>query len=196
MNFLAHAYLSYGEDSILTGNLMADFIRGKPSLLLPQKITEGIFLHRQIDDFTDHHPVNLEVKQVFKATAGRFSGVFLDIAYDHFLSNHPVYFPQEHTILNFSKEIYAKVDNHLSHAPVEFRDLFFRMKTDNWLIRYRHAQNISGSFRSISMRTRYITDTRPIYEAFIQNKKELESAFYTFFPDLETHVKNLLFSKG
>ena len=57
MNFLAHAYLSFGQEEILVGNLVADFIKGKELRQFSEDIQIGILLHREIDSFTDTHPL-------------------------------------------------------------------------------------------------------------------------------------------
>ena len=66
MNYLAHAYLSFGEPDILIGNMISDFIKGKKQFdyLLP--VQKGIQLHRAIDEFTDFHAVTKEAKQLLK----------------------------------------------------------------------------------------------------------------------------------
>ena len=55
MNFLAHAYLSFNDPDVLMGNMMADAVRGKQADEYPDKIRNGILLHRRIDAFTDQH---------------------------------------------------------------------------------------------------------------------------------------------
>jgi len=55
MNYLAHAYLSFGNQDILTGNMISDFVKGKTKFDYPLTIQKGIYLHRQIDSFTDSH---------------------------------------------------------------------------------------------------------------------------------------------
>jgi acyl carrier protein phosphodiesterase len=60
MNFLAHIYLSGSEHEILIGNFIADSIRGKQFDAYQNSIQQGILLHREIDEYTDSHPVVLE----------------------------------------------------------------------------------------------------------------------------------------
>ena len=58
MNFLAHILLSGAEDDLLKlGNFMGDTVRGKQYLDYPEEVQRGILLHRQIDTFTDAHPL-------------------------------------------------------------------------------------------------------------------------------------------
>ena len=193
MNFLAHAYLSFGDPALLTGNLMADFIRGKPLPDLPEAIRKGIYLHREIDDFTDHHPVNHEAYGLFRETAGRFAPVFLDIAYDYFLATDTRYFPDQAALDRFAAQTYRGVEQHLDHTGERFQGLFVRMRDQDWLARYNDPLSIARSFHSVTYRTKHITDTGPVYEAFLAREHALREAFSGFFPDLEAHVKNMLF---
>jgi acyl carrier protein phosphodiesterase len=55
MNFLAHIYLSGDSEDLLIGNFIADFVKGKQYEQFVGSIQKGIFLHRQIDYFTDTH---------------------------------------------------------------------------------------------------------------------------------------------
>ena len=50
-------------------NLHGDFVRGKDFSHLPEKLQEGIRLHRMIDDYIDHHPVVLELDAKVVRTA-------------------------------------------------------------------------------------------------------------------------------
>jgi len=56
MNFLAHAHLSFNDESLLVGNLIADAVKGKQFFLFSESIRKGMLLHRKIDAFTDSHP--------------------------------------------------------------------------------------------------------------------------------------------
>lgn len=193
MNFLAHAYLSFGVPEILTGNLMADTVKGKPSEDLPEKIRQGIYLHRAIDSFTDTHPENRKALEFFRPTAGRLAPVFLDIAYDHFLANHAPIFAVENDLKQFAEKTYNSVNLHLNFTPEKFRFLFQRMKQHDWLSGYRKEENMARSFHSVTLRTTLINDTLPIFHTFISAKSSLHDHFLRFFPDLENHVKNMLF---
>src|SRR4051812_26110944 len=83
MNFLAHAYLSFGRADILTGNLISDFVKGKAQYTYPEQIQKGIRLHRAIDTFTDTHDATKEAMHFFKTPYRLYSGPIVDILYDH-----------------------------------------------------------------------------------------------------------------
>ena len=88
MNFLAHIYLSGNNDLIKIGNFMADGIRGNDYLKFPDDVKKGILLHRQIDTFTDLNPIYRKSKHRLHAKYGHYSGVIMDILYDHYLAKN------------------------------------------------------------------------------------------------------------
>ena len=57
MNFLAHLYLSGDDEEQIVGNFIADHVKGKAIESYSDGIRAGIMLHREIDVFTDSHPV-------------------------------------------------------------------------------------------------------------------------------------------
>ncbi|EFD2361312.1 ACP phosphodiesterase, partial [Escherichia coli] len=56
MNFLAHLHLAHLAESSLSGNLLADFVRGNPEESFPPDVVAGIHMHRRIDVLTDNLP--------------------------------------------------------------------------------------------------------------------------------------------
>lgn len=74
MNFLAHLHLAHLADSSLSGNLLADFVRGNPADEWPADVVEGIFMHRRIDVLTDNLPEVTEAKAWFRAETRRVAG--------------------------------------------------------------------------------------------------------------------------
>src|SRR5689334_4143619 len=86
MNYLAHAYLSFGDAEILAGNVFSDFVKGKKKFDFPHRIQLGIDLHRSIDQFTDDHAASIAAKQFFKPAYGLYASAFVDVVYDHFLA--------------------------------------------------------------------------------------------------------------
>ena len=87
MNYLAHAYLSFNDPEILTGNLISDFVKGKKKFDYPRGIQNGITLHRAIDNFTDTHETTRQAKEVFRPHYRLYAGAFVDVVYDHYLAN-------------------------------------------------------------------------------------------------------------
>jgi len=85
MNYLAHAYLSFGRPGLLAGNMISDFVKGKKKFDYPAEIQNGIALHRFIDSFTDSHSATKEAKVIFRPAYRIYSGAFIDVVYYLFL---------------------------------------------------------------------------------------------------------------
>ena len=88
MNFLAHLHLAHLADSSLSGNLLADFVRGNPAEAYAPEVVDGIFMHRRIDVLTDKLPEVTEAKAWFRPETRRVAPITLDVMWDHFLSRH------------------------------------------------------------------------------------------------------------
>ena len=57
MNYLAHIYLSGANRKVAVGNFIGDFVKGNSYDIYPLSFQKGILLHREIDHFTDTHPI-------------------------------------------------------------------------------------------------------------------------------------------
>ncbi|MCT4643806.1 MAG: ACP phosphodiesterase [Carboxylicivirga sp.] len=85
MNFLAHLYLSGDNPQIQIGNFIGDHVKGRDYEKYAPAIRKGILLHRKIDHFTDTHPLVKESAKRLNERYGRYSGIVIDVFYDHFL---------------------------------------------------------------------------------------------------------------
>ena len=85
MNFLAHIYLSFEDTDLTIGNFIGDFVKGNELDNYSDSIKKGIQLHRAIDSYTDSHEVVQKSKERLRDKYRHYSGVIVDIYYDHFL---------------------------------------------------------------------------------------------------------------
>ena len=88
MNYLAHIFLSGENPNVMIGNFMADSIKGSRHDAYPAEIQKGILLHRQIDTTTDAHPAFRQSTKRLHKNYGHYSGIIVDIFYDHFLAKN------------------------------------------------------------------------------------------------------------
>lgn len=188
MNFLAHAYLSFGDKAILTGNIISDFVKGKAQYDYPEAIQQGIRLHRAIDGFTDAHPATKEAANFFKTPYRLYSGAIVDILYDHFLARDKIIFPDE-TLLPFSLGVYAALERNAALLPPPFAYMFPHMKDENWLWAYRTEEGIRKSLRGLARRAAYLTESETAFGLFQQHYASLEMCYRNFITDVKTFAK-------
>ena len=184
MNYLAHAYLSFNEPEILTGNMISDFVKGKKKFDFPQQIQKGIALHRAIDEFTDRHEETRKAKLFFRPVYGLYSGAFIDIVYDHFLATDRNEFPNDELAF-FSKKAYEQLQAHENSFPEKFHQIFHYMKLHDWLYNYQFKEAISKSFRGLVHRAAYMDDSSTAFDVFENKYDELKKCYKIFFPLLK-----------
>lgn len=188
MNFLAHAYLSFGREELLTGNMISDFVKGKAQYQFPQAIQNGIRLHRAIDAFTDAHPATKEAARFFKIPYRLYSGAIVDVVYDHFLATDNTIFPGE-TLYAFSQEVYTGLENQAAHLPPAFARVFGYMKAENWLWNYRTTEGTRRSLNGLVRRATYLAESETAFRIFLQHYQALERCYRRFIPDVKDWVK-------
>ena len=183
MNFLAHIYLSGNNDMITIGNFMADGIKGESYKKYPNDIQKGILLHREIDTFTDAHPIVRQSTKRLHENYSHYSGVIVDILYDHFLAkNWSTY--SSVSLENYVESFYNVLEKHFEILPLRIQRLMPYMIADNWLLNYSKIEGIQrvldGMNRRIKHKSRMNEATKELKKFYI----EFEEEFTLFFEEL------------
>jgi len=189
LNYLAHAFLSFGDEKILVGNLLGDFIKGRKNLEnLPSDIQRGIILHRKIDAFTDNHEIVKQSIKRLKPSQKRYSPVVSDIFYDYFLSNNWNKYTNVE-IQDFANQTYTFLENNYSYMLERPLRIYKKMIAANWLVDYKSYEKIEFVMDKLASR---ITNPNNFQNA-IHDLKEHEVAlnedFNHFFPELLAYAK-------
>lgn len=193
MNYLAHAYLSFEQPALITGNMIADFVKGQARLAsYTPPIQSGIRIHRAIDSFTDQHPLTLHAKHYFKAASGLYSGVFVDLVYDHFLATDETRFTAE-SLHSFARNVYSVIRKQEEALPPAFMKMFGYMEEYDWLYGYYYVEGIARSIRGLVQRAKYLeTDANIIFAVFMEHYDKLKACYQEFFPELQQYVTGLI----
>ena len=191
MNFLAHIYLSGNNDFVKMGNFMADGIRGKEYLNFPDDVKKGILLHRQIDTFTDAHLIYRKSKHRLHNKYGHYSGVIMDILYDHFLAKNWNNYSNEN-LKDYAQNFYnLLLNNQLILTDKANKMLPYMIKND-WLTSYATIAGIEKILFQVDYRTKHRANMQ---ESIIELKEyysEFENEFITFFEELMNFSVNKL----
>ena len=191
MNYLGHAYLSFGEPEIIVGNMISDFVKGKTRFGYTVNIQKGIMLHRDIDQYTDTHPVIKKAKELFRSDYRLYSGAVVDVILDHFLAKDDAAFGKE-GLMTFTKQVYDTLDGYKEHLPTRFQAIFPYMKRDNWLYHYSSLDGISRSLNGLVQRAVYLEDYKPAVTILKAHYRFLESCYKDFIPDVKDFAKSQL----
>ena len=189
MNYLAHAFLSFGTEEILVGNLVGDFVKGRKKFeKYPKSIQNGILLHRHIDAFTDNHPILKESVARLKPTQNRYASVVVDILYDYFLANNWSQYSDE-PLEAFANKTYRQLEGNFHLMPEKVEWIFGRMIADNWLVGYELEERIEFTFEKVSNRVTNEHNMLNAIDDLRKYKTELNDDFQRFFPDLLKSTK-------
>lgn len=188
MNFLAHAFLSGDNEELILGNILADFIKGSYIGMYSAGIQKGIILHREIDYYTDHHPVVERSKERLRPIFSHYSPVVGDIFYDHFLACRF----SEHSSMplnDYVRKIYRIMDRHNAILPDRLKRFMEFVRFLNIFESYSRVEGIEMVLNKMAQRAHYVSHLEKGGEELRRNYHHYEADFNEFFPDLEAFVK-------
>lgn len=192
MNFLAHCYLSGQNPHIITGNFIGDFVKGRNlAATYGSGIALGVALHRAIDTYTDSHHIVKHSKNRLRPTYGHYSGVIVDIFYDHFLAaGWSTY--SDIPLDDYAATIYALITEQHAILPERVNQMLPFMVRGNWLRNYANLEGIERVLGGMARRTTFESKmelaTNDLRESYHDFKKEFEE----FFPDLQDYCSQWL----
>lgn len=184
MNFLAHIYLSGDNPKVKIGNFMADSIRGKKHKDYPQGYKNGILLHRAIDTFTDAHPIVRQSTKKLHSNYSHYSGVIVDIFYDHFLAKNWKKY-SDVPLEIYVDEFYDLLQEHYDILPIAVKRMMPYLIADNWLLSYAEIKGISKVLSGMNRRTQNKSKMNYATTELLEYYEEFESEFTSFFEELK-----------
>ena len=189
MNYLAHIFLSGGQRDLMVGNFIADAVKGKQLERFTPEIQRGIRLHRAIDSFTDNHEITKQSRQRLYTEYRHYSGVIIDIYYDHFLAKN---WSQYHhlDLKDFTIEVYKTLDEYREILPQKVVYMLQYMVPQNWLLNYAHYDGIERVLTGMSRRTRFDSRMELAINELKEHNELFEEEFTAFFPLLQSFVSN------
>lgn len=188
LNYLAHSYLSFNRSELIVGNFIADSMHGNNFSGLPAGVVQGIMLHRKIDSYTDSHPVYLTSKHRFSKVFDKYSGVLMDIIYDHFLAKHFDRY-SELPLQTYVSGIYETLAAHYGYLPEHARRFYGYMTERNILFHYSTLQGIETVLSHLSHRIRHRYELHLAVPILEEQYEAIEAEFFVFFDALCTYCK-------
>jgi len=191
MNFLAHLYLSKNDTNIMIGNFIADHIKGNKYEGFSKEIQQGIFLHREIDTFTDAHAIVRKSKRRLHERYRHYDGVIIDIFYDYFLAKNW----SEYSVipLDVYTDSVNKLFNKISaELPVKSQNFIKYMIEYNILFNYQFKDGIERVLKGMNSRTKGKSKMNLAIEDLRNLEAEFEQDFTFFFKDLIANTNQKL----
>lgn len=169
---------------------MADSIRGHHYLEYPDEVRKGILLHRAIDTFTDAHPTYRKSKHRLHEKYGHYSGVIMDIVYDHYLAKNWAKYSEE-SLDDYATRFYQLLQDNYDILTEKAKGMMPYMMpymmARNWLVSYASLDGLQMILFQMDHRTK---NRVAMHEAVVEVSEfysEFEEEFSSFFEELEQY---------
>lgn len=189
MNYIVHLFLSEFDDGLVVGNFIGDDIKGKNYLQYSESIQKGILLHRNIDTFTDNHPIIRKSKTLLVPTYNHWSGVLIDIFFGYFLVLNWKKYSNE-TIKEFAERVHqVLLNSYLDLTPNAQQFLDYIIQYDR-IMNFDKIKTVDEVLKSMAGRTNQVSNIENASQDLLFFYEELNQNFNLFLPELIQFTKN------
>jgi acyl carrier protein phosphodiesterase len=187
MNFLAHLFLSGDDSEMKIGNFIADAVKGNDWADYRPGIGKGIRLHRAIDSYTDYHPVVRRSTQRLQGKFHKYSGIIIDMLYDHYLALHWSDYHAE-PLATYVDSAYNLMMDNYEVLPVRAQKVLKYMMEGNWLLSYADLDSLDRYYQGMARRTPYASGMENAISEIRKHYDQFEGEFRSFFPEIRSFV--------
>lgn len=188
MNFLAHAYLAAPDEALIAGGVIGDWVKGPlDRQSLPADLLRGVALHRAIDAFADRNAAFLRSRARISPARRRWSGVFIDMYYDHLLAAGWQQWgavPLE----TFTAQTYAALDRHAPHFGPELSQVMALMASQDWLGSYASIDGLADVLGRMGRRARQPNPLADGGDELVAGQADFAADFAEFLPAAQAFV--------
>lgn len=170
------------------GNFIADAVKGKKAILAyPKDVQTGIMMHREIDYFMDTHPLVKKGMSRLREEYPKFSGVIMDIFYDHMLAVKWHQYSRQ-TLAQFAQSVFNVIDRHLDVLPERIMMMYPYFKSQNWMLSYNTQEGIGEILGRMSQRINRGVPMQGATKELGIYYKEYGMEFEEFFSEMMDYV--------
>ena len=160
---------------------MVDYVKGKNYLQFPEQVKKGILIHRDIDTFTDMHPVTRRNKQRIAAKYHKYAGIIIDIFYDHFLASLWDRF-SDLPLNEFVSRTYDLLKRNYQVLPSAIKRWFPTFLENNWMMAYQSVDGIELVLERMAANTSLPNHAGYAVDVLREQYDTFREDFLEFFP--------------
>ncbi|WP_414827850.1 ACP phosphodiesterase [Alteromonas sp. H39] len=195
MNYFAHLYLAQPTNDSFMGNLLGDFRKGEDTNLYSPAVQAGVQNHLLVDRLTDNHPAVRSGRALFSRDTRRFSGVALDVLFDHYLISEWQHYHTE-DFDSFKAQCYRRLSLRLQAMPPSMQPVMTSVIERDWFGHYATYDGTLQAIENLARRVRFPNQFARITQEIAHHDKELREGFRVFFPQLVEEVKRRNIENG
>lgn len=170
---------------------MADGIRGKDYENFAEKLKTGILLHRFIDSYTDSHPIFRQSTKKLHKNYSHYSGVLVDMFYDHFLAKNWVNYSDK-PLNDYVQNFYVLLQKNYNILTDKIKYLLPYMVEGNWLYNYQFIDELEVILSQMDHRTKNKSKMRYATKDLQLHYHEFEKEFTLFFEEIRVAAQQKL----
>lgn len=183
MNYLAHLCLADGSPASIAGNLLGDFVKGRPEGRFAPAIVRGIRLHRAVDRFTDGHPIVRRAAGRIDPARRRYAGIAIDMAFDHFLAR--TWAEADPAAFRITRRhAYAVLQARQGELPERLQAILPHLAGDDWLGSYARFDGIAHALERMGRRLRRPNALASTADDIERHYGALEGDFHAYWPEV------------
>lgn len=187
MNYLGHIYFSNNDFELAKANLYGDYIKGSDLSNYSELIQKGIRLHREIDNYIDHHPIITEkLLPILRPELPKVAPIAVDLIFDHLLAKN---WSDFHTkkLTDYLEEFYASIRSNQQEFSLTFLQQLGRMENFRWINVYSEFEGLIKLSHGVSRKLNFTNSLPNTPDVFLKNEVEITEIFYQFMKDAEAH---------
>lgn len=195
MNFLSHLLLAGDDEGLMLGAMLGDFVRGRKILdSYPSDVRLGIELHRFIDQSVDSLPDVVNLRKHFSKPFRRYSGIIIDMAYDHELAIRWDDYADE-SLESYDLRVRRLLARHDGMVPNGLRRFMHYADRRGLFASYRNESEILLSLSGIGTRLSRPNPLHRVDEIWDDLAPRFAASFESVFLQVQTAVAEWLDSR-
>jgi acyl carrier protein phosphodiesterase len=160
---------------------MGDYVKGRNYVHFPELVKKGILIHRDIDSFTDMHPITRRNKQRLASRYHKYAGIIIDIFYDHFLASLWDRF-SDLPLNEFVSRTYDILKRNYQVLPSAIKKWFPTFLENNWMMAYQSVDGIELVLERMAANTSLPNHSGYAVEVLSDQYEAFKEDFLEFFP--------------
>jgi acyl carrier protein phosphodiesterase len=188
--------LAGDDDGLRLGAMLGDFVRGRHALdAYPGDVRLGIELHRHTDQFFDSLPDVVNLRRSFPASFRRYSGIMIDLAYDHELAMRWKNYSSQ-SLEDFDQEVRDLLVKSDRLLPDRLRQFMGYADRRGLFAAYREKSEIMYSLRGVGSRLSRPNPLHRAEEIWDELAPRFSASFETVFRQVQSDVPEWLKSRS
>lgn len=175
MNFLGHFYTARGDDLLMVGSFLGDFLKGRVESH-PSELIAGLRLHRRVDRIVDTAPPFRSIARSLRPASGRYATVSADIVCDHLLASGWDRY-EARSLEEFVAECHRVLEEQIRRIPPLPARVARRLIDESWLLSYASVDGLVASVRRLESRIGVGVGAEEIGSIVEKNRAELTALF-------------------